>query len=147
LVGWDAEARSARRTAPLADGPGVKELTVGYGDVVGDEARCPRAEHWLTKARAARQAKTGASSSGWDARDVPVDSRPALRFEHGFYPAHLPPITRANDPFWDLRALDNALAEHDGYMLSSFICAMQQLVLDDVTEIPPADSSAPGWSK
>jgi hypothetical protein len=137
LVGWDADAPSARRTAPLDDGSGVKELTLGYGDVVLDEARCPRAEHWLSSARAARLAETKASSVRWDAADLPAPSRPALRFEHGFYPAHLPPITRANDPFWNLRALDNALAEHDGYMLSSFICAMQQLVLDDVTEIPP----------
>ena len=137
LVGWDADAPSARRTAPLDDGLGVKELTLGYGDVVLDEARCPRAEHWLSNARAVKLAETKTSSVRWDAADLPASSRPALRFEHGFYPAHLPPITRANDPFWNLRALDNALAEHDGYMLSSFICAMQQLVLDDVTEIPP----------
>ena len=73
-----------------------------------------------------------------------ISARIARQYaEHGFYPAHLPPITRANDPFWNLRALDNALAEHDGYMLSSFICAMQQLVLDDVTDIPPLPR-APG---
>jgi hypothetical protein len=57
---------------------------------------------------------------------------PALKFMHGFDLAGQQPITRANDPFWNMRALD-ALSRHDGYRLSSFICAMNQLVMDDVT--------------
>jgi hypothetical protein len=142
LVGWDADAPSARRTTQLADGSGLKEHALNYAAVVGGDAQCPRATGWLSKARAAKKAETKGSASRWDAEDLPRDARPALRFVHGFYPAHLPPITRANDPFWNLRALDNALAEHDGYMLSSFICAMQQLVLDDVTDIPPLPRSS-----
>ena len=43
------------------------------------------------------------------------------------------PITRANDPFWNVRAFDNELSRHDGYRLTSFICAVSQLVLDDTT--------------
>ena len=43
------------------------------------------------------------------------------------------PITRANDPFWNMRAFDNELSRHDGYRLTSFICAVSQLVLDDTT--------------
>jgi len=139
LVGWDPEAAPAvRRTQWLADGSEVKEQTLDYAAVVDGDAQCPRATGWLSKARAAKKTKAKSPfATRWDAADLPVESRPALRFVHGFYPAHLPPITRANDPFWNLRALDDALAEHDGYMLSSFICAMQQLVLDDVTDIPP----------
>lgn len=138
LVGWDADAPAARRTVELAHGSGKKEVSLGYADVVGGDAGCPRATGWLSKARAAKRIKnSGSSAIRWDAADVAEGFRPALRFEHGFSPAHLPPITRANDPFWNLRALDNALAEHDGYLLSSFICAMQQLVLDDITDIPP----------
>ena len=53
-------------------------------------------------------------------------------FLHGFNLAGQQPITRANDPFWNMRALD-ALMRHDGYKLSSFICAMNQLVMDDIT--------------
>ena len=34
-----------------------------------------------------------------------------------------------------MRALD-ALARHDGYRLSSFICATNQLVMVDVTLVP-----------
>ncbi len=138
LVGWNPASAPAVRA-----GSNVKEETLDYSEVVGDKAQCPRATHWLSLARTARKAVNNGYATWWDARDLPRGSRPALRFEHGFYPAHLPPITRANDPFWNLRALDNALAEHDGYMLSSFICAMQQLVLDDVTDIPPLPR-APG---
>jgi hypothetical protein len=66
-----------------------------------------------------------------------------LRFIHGFADSGIAPPTRPNDPFWNLRAFDTALAEHDGYMLSSFICAMNQLVLDDVTTIlTPAPAPA-----
>ena len=96
---------------------GVKEHTLNYAAVVGDDAQCPQATGWLSKARAAKKADTKGSASPLGRGGSPRDARPALRFVHGFYPAHLPPITRANDPFWNLRALDNALAEHDGYML------------------------------
>ena len=41
-----------------------------------------------------------------------------------------------NDPFWNVRAFDNALSRHDGYRRSSFICALSQLVLDDITGLP-----------
>lgn len=36
-----------------------------------------------------------------------------------------------------MRAFDTALARHDGFMLSSFICAMNQLVMDDITAFTP----------
>jgi hypothetical protein len=61
---------------------------------------------------------------------------PAAQFVHGFLNTGRAAVTRANDPFWNMRAYDNALARHDGYLLSSFICAMQQFVLDDVTRKP-----------
>lgn len=32
-----------------------------------------------------------------------------------------------------MRAFDNVLSKHDGFRLSSFICAMNQLVMDDIT--------------
>jgi hypothetical protein len=52
-------------------------------------------------------------------------------------------ITRANDPFWNMRAFDDALALHDGYMLPSFICAMNALVMDDVTQQPAPPVAVP----
>jgi hypothetical protein len=109
------------------------ERTRGYDGARDEEAACPRALHWLSQARD-YQYRHYESLDQWDAADV-KDSRPALHFQHGYYPAHLPPITHGYDPFWNMRVLDDVLAAHDGYMLSSFICAMQQLVLDDVTTI------------
>jgi hypothetical protein len=108
------------------------ERTRGYSGALEDESSCPRALHWLSEARETQEAQYK-TRDGWDAAGL--KGAPALRFQHGYYPAHLSPITRGNDPFWNIRVLDDALAAHDGYMLSSFICAMQQLVLDDVTDI------------
>jgi hypothetical protein len=139
LVGWNPGSPAAERSAD------------NYVEVAGPKVQCPVATGWLSKARAFRKVEDpSAHEMQWDAADVkPGDGRPALRFEHGYYPTHLQPITLGNDPFWNLRALDNTLAEHDGYMLSSFICAMQQLVLDDITDGPtlPTAQTVPGPSK
>jgi hypothetical protein len=80
----------------------------------------------------------------WDSDDLAPAPGPSLtghgaptaRFLHGLQLSGIAPITRANDPFWNLRAFDNALSRHDGYRLTSFICAMDQLVLDDITSDP-----------
>jgi hypothetical protein len=56
-----------------------------------------------------------------------------LQFLHGFNLGGTAAIVRANDPFWNIRAFDNALSKHDGFRLSSFICAMHQLVMDEIT--------------
>ena len=64
-----------------------------------------------------------------------VLGKPAAHFLHGFDLSGTAPITQAADPFWNMRAFDNALSRHDGYRLTSFICAMNQLVMDDITEM------------
>ncbi len=137
--GTTHEARGWRFSGPQRkqtreDGP-ARETSVDYADIGGPEAACPRATDWLMEARRLRMAGQG-SATFWDAILLPPERRPALRFQHGFDLAGLAAITRANDPFWNVRTLDNALAQHNGYMLSSFICAMQQLVLDDVAAVP-----------
>jgi hypothetical protein len=63
---------------------------------------------------------------------------PAAQFLHGFNLGGTAAIVRANDPFWNIRAFDNALSKHDGFRLSSFICAMHQLVMDEITASFPA---------
>ena len=97
----------------------------------------PRSDHWLTRARLARADRRG---NFWDSADLspgwPGEHSPAARFLHGLQLTGMAPITRANDPFWNVRAFDNALSRHDGYRLSSFICALNQLVMDDITGAP-----------
>ncbi|MGH1572408.1 hypothetical protein ACRAWG_19130 [Methylobacterium sp. P31] len=112
-----------------------------YATLADAAIDCPRAEGWLTQARARRQGRHGAF---WDSEDLgPPDAadravaHPAARFLHGLPLTGIAPITLANDPFWNVRAFDNALSRHDGYRLSSFICAMSQLVMDDITESAP----------
>jgi hypothetical protein len=68
----------------------------------------------------------------WDSDDL-TSARPAARFLHSFANSGTAAVTRANDPFWNMRAFDTALSRHDGYLLSSFICAMNQIVMDDIT--------------
>jgi hypothetical protein len=128
LVGW-----SSRGGGQDPSSANKMERTRGYVGARDQEDSCPQALHWLSQARD-YQYRHYDSLDQWDAADV-ERGKPALHFQHGYYPAHLPPITHGYDPFWNMRVLDDALTAHDGYMLSSFICAMQQLVLDDITVI------------
>jgi hypothetical protein len=118
-----------------------------YASLADAKVICPPANYWLSRARLMEKPYgTNWDSSGLGAPLTGVTGRieqspPALQFLHGFNLAGQQPITRANDPFWNMRALD-ALSRHDGYRLSSFICAMNQLVMDEVTVVP-----APGPPK
>jgi hypothetical protein len=110
--------------------PGKRELPLSYLDVTSPEAGCPVAKAWLLKARVHATLPDNPYGIAWNSEGAGPDA-PALKFRHGFeYPSR-PPITRPNDPFWNVRAFDTALARHDGYLLSSFICAMNQFVMDD----------------
>ncbi|TDR94538.1 hypothetical protein [Enterovirga rhinocerotis] len=136
----------APRKASRLDDP--REIPVDYGEIVSPSATCPEARGWLGLARQKQAARDGNRRSTFWASSDAGEAAPALLFQHGFDKAGLAPITRANDPFWNLRAFDTALARHDGYMLSSFICAMNQLVLDEITDLtaPAAEGSAPSPS-
>lgn len=132
----------------ISEKPPTREIPLKYSEVSGPEATCPVALGWLSRARAEKIKEEAAAdgkagkhyATGWDTYDLKpsetaFEGFPALRFIHGFDIGGISPPTRANDPFWNVRAFDTALAEHDGYMLTSFICSMNQLVLDDVTRI------------
>ena len=108
-----------------------------YATLADADIDCPITNQWLTRARAQRANQFGMF---WDSEDLaPAPpgtigaGAPTARFLHGLQLSGIAPITRANDPFWNVRAFDNALSRHDGYRLTSFICAMNQLVLDDIT--------------
>ncbi len=120
----------------------AREIPVDYVETIGAEAGCPAATGWLETARARQLARYPASHSTLWASDDAGERAPGLRFLHGFDAAGISAITRANDPFWNIRAFDTALARHDGYMLSSFICAMNQLVMDDPTAFSPPPQAA-----
>ncbi|KAB1078760.1 hypothetical protein [Methylobacterium soli] len=112
-----------------------------YATLADAAIDCPRTDRWLSRARARKAEQSGLF---WDSEDLaPAESadpslgRPAARFLHGLTLTGIAPITLANDPFWNMRAFDNALSRHDGYRLSSFICAMNQLVMDNITGFAP----------
>ena len=128
---------STSRTEQKTVGAGAttQELPLTYLEVISPQAACPRANGWLFRARqeTLRSEHCGHGVS-WDSALAGARA-PALQFRHGFRSAGITPITRANDPFWNIRAFDTALVHHDGYMLSSFICSMNQLVMDDPGDV------------
>ncbi|WP_233383346.1 hypothetical protein [Methylobacterium sp. C25] len=111
-----------------------------YATLADAPISCPPTNRWLSRARTRQDAQFGLY---WDSENLAPAERgvrgqgvPAAEFLHGLQFAGIAPITAANDPFWNMRAFDNALARHDGYRLTSFICAIHQLVLDDITGVP-----------
>ncbi|MCB1541426.1 MAG: hypothetical protein KDJ25_11465 [Rhodoblastus sp.] len=125
---------------PAYSDTGTKDKPVAYERISGVRpCSCPATTGWLYRARDRLKQQNGVY---WDTSALPESEsgtrhRPVLRFLHGFASAGLQAITRANDPFWNVRAFDNVLARHDGFMLPSFICAMNSLVMDDTTAEPP----------
>jgi hypothetical protein len=112
-----------------------REQHNGYSTISTAPIRCSLANNWLRRARQAQ-----ANGTFWDSLQLApaVDGAigqgpPAAQLLHGFNLAGIAAITRANDPFWNIRAFDNALSRHDGFRLSSFICTMHQFVMDDIT--------------
>jgi hypothetical protein len=110
-----------------------------YAELADVALDCPRANEWLIRARKAQP-----NGTNWDSNILAAPQgtamgteRPSAHFVHGFIHGGQMPITRANDPFWNMRAFDNILARHDGYRFATFICAMNQLVLDEITEAAP----------
>jgi hypothetical protein len=124
------------------------EAPVDYAAIPTSEiAKCPVSHNWLTRAR-----KATTNGINWDSnRLYPADTQSSKKSEstisaritHGFYLAGIQPITRANDPFWNMRAYDDVLAEHSGYKLSSFICAINQIVMDRTTSLPASLNQIP----
>jgi hypothetical protein len=66
-----------------------------------------------------------------------------VKFHHGFDLGGMIPITRANDPFWNVRVDNSVISNHDGYRLSSFICAINQFVMDEITPKQPPSQPQP----
>ena len=138
LRGYEELDSDIVRKRNVGDGGQSRELPVDYEEVTSSAAACPISDGWLRAARDSKIRQQG-SATFWSSRHAGGNA-PALQFLHGFDMAGIAAITRANDPFWNVRAFDTALARHDGYMLSSFICAMNQLVMDDITNFRTKES-------
>lgn len=125
------------------------ESPVEYAAIPTTEiAKCPASHNWLTRARNAAVPH----GINWDSNRLSAadTANPKIseitisaRITHGYYLAGIQPITRANDPFWNVRAYDDVVAEHSGYKLSSFICAINQIVMDRPTSLPARGSQIP----
>jgi hypothetical protein len=117
--------------------PEEPEQHNAYGALPNASLKCDPANHWLRLARLQT-----ANGTSWDSKqlgnnlDAGVgEGHPSAQFVHGFPLGGTAPITRANDPFWNMRVSNSLMSKHDGYRLSSFICAMNELVMDDITGV------------
>jgi hypothetical protein len=132
---------------------GTKRPDVGhravYRNISDPEySDCAEITGWLVEARE-RKKRTNKSGERWDSDDhskgaslTPVQSvlfkhRGLLssQFRHGLMYSGARPISDANDPFWNVRALDTALSGHGGYVTTPLICAINQFVLDDIVAV------------
>jgi hypothetical protein len=117
------------------------EFPIAYEMVAKRAPQCSSSRYWLSRAQRERKKDFG---KYWDSENLAAPlgwhpetgGSPAVRFFHGPSLAGIEPIARPTDPFWNIRASDDVLSRHDGYMLPSFICAFNQLVIDDITEWP-----------
>jgi hypothetical protein len=114
------------------------------------ESECAIVDNWLWNARD----RAGSYGNYWDSGDMTTDvgrlanitpvRRPgsvtetnlASDFRHGHLHGGTAPIVRANDPFWNIRAFETAMRGHGDFVSYPLICAIQQLVLDDVAKRP-----------
>lgn len=115
-------------------------------------SECVVVDHWLWTARAREEPHGSLWDSGYTPTVGPPNQKPNLtpvrlrtapalghlesQFRHGFYFGGMSASVRANDPFWNVRAYDTAMAEHDGYVSYPLMCAIHQLVMDNVAAPP-----------
>lgn len=117
-------------------------------------AWCAPGTGWLRAAR--EEAQNNPALPGWDyglVRD-PQEGAPrylrnigghlhhaSVQWRHAVYlprTGHAFSVAPANSPFWNVRALDTAIKGHAGWAKFPIWCALNQLVLDDVTAARPA---------
>lgn len=120
-------------------------------------SECAMVDHWLWRAR---HNTSLAPFEGWDSgyslihrdhtvvpdRDTPnvtpIRPRPTdnghleIQFRQYLLKSGTQSIISSNDPMWNIRAYDNVVALHDGYVSYPLICALNQLVMDDVASAP-----------
>jgi hypothetical protein len=121
-------------------------------------SECAMVDHWLWKAR---HNPSLLPFEGWDSgfshirkdytvvpdKDTPnvtpIRPRPSaaeghleIQFRQYLLKSGTESIITSNDPMWNIRAYDTTLAFHGGYVSYPLICALNQLVMDDVASEP-----------
>jgi hypothetical protein len=133
-----------------------------YGNAVKAEAGwCEPADGWLLRARQPEGLAPGQFVTNWDyglvwgaPGDRPVSSRnvggsqnkAAVQWRQGMYlktNTGALSVSPGTSPFWNARALDSAIRGHSAWANYATWCALNQLVLDDVTA-PDPETLPPG---
>jgi hypothetical protein len=120
-------------------------------------SECAMLDHWLWQAR--HNPKLG-PYEGWDSgfshtqgglvtpdADTPNltpirprartrDGHLEIQFRQYLLKSGTQSIITSDDPMWNIRAFDTTLAFHGGYVSYPLICALNQLVMDDVASEP-----------
>lgn len=110
-------------------------------------SRCDSGAGWLYRVKQRARELGSPSRTLWDGGATPGSSlhwmnrelRLRIQFRHSIYRGFSKrkgcggfEITTANDPFWNVRALDSAVKYHGRFSSYPTWCAINQLVLDDV---------------
>ncbi|MDQ2093296.1 hypothetical protein [Rhodalgimonas zhirmunskyi] len=141
---------------------GGQRYTSRYGNAVKPEAGwCEPADGWLYRARVPQGTAPGRYQTNWDYGYVPVapgappvssrniggdQNKAAVQWRQGLYlktNTGALSVSPGTSPFWNARALDSAIRGHAGWANYATWCALNQLVLDDVTAAQP-ESLPPG---
>ena len=136
-----------------------------YGNAVTAEAGwCEPADGWLLRARQPAGVAPGQYATNWDyglarapdgtaisSRNVGgAQNKAAVQWRQGMYlKTHTGAlsVSPGTSPFWNVRALDSAIRGHAAWANYATWCALNQLVLDDVTvadpeTLPPGEAVA-----
>ena len=122
-------------------------------------SECAMVDHWLWKARHNPGAGT---YTGWDSgfssvnkttllvtpdvstpnvtpirpRSNAADGHLEIQFRQYLMNSGTRSIVTLSDPMWNIRAYDTTVAFHGGYVSYPLICALNQLVMDDIASEP-----------
>jgi len=136
--------------APKVQPPDAE--TASYQDAASPlNSECDIVDGWLIAARKRGHAKW---DSGWSnlSRDgqfspgsepnlthirfLPADAKLYVegQYRQDLFVSGMRPITGRNDPFWNVRAFESAMTNHDGYVSYPLICSIFQFVMDKITD-------------
>ncbi|MGH1356825.1 MAG: hypothetical protein ACRBBS_17370 [Thalassovita sp.] len=132
---------------------GIGKRASYQASMIPDQSWCSEADGWLyntRKTRAEYHPRSGTRSQDgyWDyglikkidalPNVAPTHNKASIQWRHALW---LPnqrsriSVASSRSPFWNVRALDTAIKEHHGWISYPMWCAINQLVLDDVTAV------------